>query len=68
MLDSTQEAPETAECVPPPLHLHSAGNHQHEAVGRENHLIKDDQRAMGRPGDHHSQAHEVPSLVAGAPS
>ena len=46
------------ECIPPPLH--SAGNHQHEAVGRKNHL-NDDQRAVGRSGDHHCQAHEVPS-------
>ena len=60
MLDSTQEAPEMAECIPSPLHSHSTGNHQHEAVGREDHL-KDDQRAVGRPGDHHCQAHEVPS-------
>ena len=60
MLDSAQEAPEMAECIPPLLHSHSTGNHQHEAVGRVNHL-KDDQRAVVRPGDHHYQAHEVPS-------
>ena len=29
-----------------------------EAVGRANHH-KDDQRAVWKPGDHHSQAHEV---------
>ena len=38
MLDSTQEASETPECIPPLLHSHSTGNHQHEAVGRGNHL------------------------------
>ena len=32
MLDSTQEAPEMAECIPPPLHSHNTENHQHEAV------------------------------------
>ena len=58
MLDSTQEGPEMAECIPPLQHLHSTGNHQHEAVGRENHL-KDDHREVGRLGDHHCQAHEA---------
>ena len=52
---------------PPPLHSHSAGDHQYEAVGREDHL-NDDQRAVERPENHHCQAHEELSRVAGAPS
>ena len=58
MFNSIQKTPEMAECGPPLMHSQSTVNHQHEAVRREDHL-KDDQKAVGKVGDHRCQAHEV---------